>query len=119
MSINFVNLVVFTPRAFIKYHYYMHPILIITYIINQLFVLNVFGLLGIFLGILGSAAVFYFVSLGAGDNRKYWAQVLAVAFGHLVGLVAIYFAPWATPMSTGVAIIMELFVVAIFSMLGK
>ncbi|OGC47550.1 hypothetical protein A2886_02050 [candidate division WWE3 bacterium RIFCSPHIGHO2_01_FULL_42_13] len=97
----------------------MHPLLIVTYLLNLILIGSIFGLLGVFLGIIGSALVFYIISKNGGDVRKHWGQIAAIAFVHFLGVIAVVYAPWGSSVITGVAIIMELFIVAIFSNMGR
>jgi len=95
----------------------MNPILIATFIINVIISRTVFGFLGLFVAIVGSGATYYLVSKNGRDSAQYWGQVGGIAFAHFFGTIAN--APWSNPLLTGVAIIMNLFVVAIFTALGK
>ena len=97
----------------------MHPLLIVTYMLNLLLVNGVFGMWGLFGSVAGSWLVYYLISKGGGAKRMYWGQIGAIAFGHALGVVAVVKAPWGSNILTGVAIIMELFIVAIFVGLGR
>lgn len=87
--------------------------------INLLLINGVFGMWGL-LGALGASWLLYhLISKGKGANRTHWGQVAAIALGHALGVVTVVKAPWGSPMLTGVAVIMELFIVAIFVGIGR
>lgn len=93
----------------------MNPIIILTYILNLVVLNNVFGFFGFFFALVISGGIFYFISKRGGPKMKHWGQIAALGFVHLAGFIAIANAPWGNVWITGVAIIMELFVFAIFS----
>ncbi len=97
----------------------MNPLLVITYIVNLILATSVFGIIGLFAGLLGSGAIYLFISQKGSDRHIYWGQLLAIIFGHIIGFVAVVFAPWSTPLITAVALIIEACILAIFIALGK
>ena len=80
---------------------------------------SVFGALGLFVLLIGSGAVYALISKNRRAKNMYWAQILAIAFGHAVGFFAVVKAPWASPLLVGAALVINLFVVVIFTALGK
>jgi len=97
----------------------MHPLLILTYMLNLLLVNGVFGMWGLFGVMIASYGIYKLIGKSNRPKLVHWAQIAAIAFGHFMGVIAVVRAPWGSPILTGVAIIMELFIVAIFVGLGR
>jgi len=97
----------------------MHPLIIGTYLLNLLILNFVFGVFGLFFGILFSGGVYYVITKKDGTKRKDIGQKAALVSVHLLGALAIVNAPWSTPSITAIALIMELFIVAIFLNIGR
>lgn len=97
----------------------MHPILVATFIVNTLIANSTFGILGLLGTLLGSGAVYAFISKNGRAKSKYWAQILAIVFGHIIGFIAVVKAPWASPLLVGTALIINILVIFIFTSLGK
>lgn len=97
----------------------MNPLLIVTYLLNMILISSVFGSWGLVIALALSFGAYYFIAKDGGPKRMHWGQVVAIALGHFIGVIAVAKAPWGTPTLLGVAIIMELFVVFIFVGLGR
>ena len=97
----------------------MHPLLLVTYMLNLLLINGVFGMWGLFGALFGSFAVYSLISKSGRAKLVHWGQIAAIAFGHAAGVLAVSKASWSSPAFVGIAFIMELFIVAIFVGLGR
>jgi hypothetical protein len=97
----------------------MHPLLLVTFMLNLLLINGVFGMWGLFGAMVGAFAIYALISKSGRPKLVHWGQIAAIAFGHAAGVFAVSKATWSSPAFVGVAFIMELFIVAIFVGLGR
>jgi len=97
----------------------MSPILAVGYIFNLFLINATYSLVGLVLTLGLSALIYFLLSKNAGDNRKFIAQIIALAAGYVSGTVAIVNAPWSTPAFTLAAVMIEVLVFFIFLFIGR
>uniref|UniRef100_A0A7C4TLT4 Uncharacterized protein n=1 Tax=candidate division WWE3 bacterium TaxID=2053526 RepID=A0A7C4TLT4_UNCKA len=97
----------------------MHPILLIGLTINVMIVAT-FGGLGFLLLAGALVAISYnVIARDGGPANKHRGTIVAFGTVYLLAGYLILRAPWSTPEIDAVTVIMELFVFAIFSALGR
>lgn len=76
-------------------------------------------MLGLILTMGISGLIYYVFSKNSGDNKKFLAQLAALAVGFLAGTFAVINAPWGSEGFTVVALILEPLVFFLFLAIGK
>ncbi|MBI2414813.1 hypothetical protein HYV31_03190 [candidate division WWE3 bacterium] len=97
----------------------MHPILIIVLVLNVFAIITIKGLFGVLITG-GVVAVLYNVLARDGRPASSYRATL-VAFGavYFIACYSIIKAPWSIPEIDAAALILEIFIFAIFAALGK
>lgn len=97
----------------------MHPIILVTFLLNLIVLKYVYGIFGLLFTMLVSGGLYYFISTRGGPKMGYWGRIVALAFGHVAGFVAIANAPWGSFWITASALMLEVLFIGIFSVMRK
>lgn len=97
----------------------MHPILIVVLVLNVFAIITIKGIFGLLITGAVVAALYNILGRDGRPASKYRATLAAFASVYIIAGYSIIKAPWSVPEIDAAAIILELFIFAIFAALGK